>query len=230
MSKKLELNTGIQVIGIGGYKGSGKDTLGNHLVDHINEKGERHAIRIGFADALKVHCVEKYGVDLELCHADNHTKNTTLTGVNWFDMPREIQEKFRYSKADDQRLTYRELLQIEGTELGRDKFGEDIWLEKITENINSIESDKPLTIIITDVRFDNEAQYIMSNGGHVIRILSTLNNRDAHSTEMGITRYNYEVEGFGKTSLKNSQRDIETLYGYINLHERVRDFVEEENK
>ena len=224
----MKLNTGTQIIGLGGYKGSGKNTLGNHLADLINKKGKRHAVCIGLADALKEYCVEEYGLDLEICHADNHTKNTTLTKVAWNTMPQKIQTKYEYKRSDSVYMTYREVLQIVGTDLGRDIFGEDVWLERFTARANAVQSDKPITIVVTDVRFDNEAQYCMKNGGHVIRVMSDAKVVDTHATEAGITQYNYEVCGKGRASLVHSKKDIWTLYGYICLHENVRDFVNEE--
>lgn len=227
MNEKLKIKDGVQLVGLGGLKGSGKDTLGNHLVDSICVKGERHAVRIGLADTLKEYCVAEFGMDLDICHADNHTKNTTLSPVLWEDMPEYIQRKYQDVKADTIKLTYREALQIIGTDLGRDKFGEDVWLERFTERVNTIKSDLPITVVVTDVRFDNEAKYVMNNGGHVVRIMSDQKNTDHHVTEMGIAFYNYEVEGKGKQSLAHSKSDIVTLYGYMELHERVRNLIEE---
>jgi Ni2+-binding GTPase involved in maturation of urease and hydrogenase len=227
MREELKIKENVQLVGLGGLKGSGKDTLGQHLVDSINEKGERFAIRIGLADNLKRYCVDEYGMDMDICHADNHTKNTTLSPVLWENMPTGIQHKYLNSRADDIKLTYREALQIIGTDLGRDEFGEDIWLERFTQAVNTITSDKPITVVITDVRFDNEAKFVMNNGGHVVRIMSDQKPNDHHVTEMGITHYNYEVEGKGRASLAHSKGDIETLYGYMELHERVRNFIEE---
>ena len=228
--KQKKLPTGIQVIGLAGHKGSGKDTLGDHLGSYINTEGKREAFTIGLADPLKLYCAQEYGLDLTTCHADDHTKNTTLSPVAWNTMPKEIQERFEHTKADTTNMTYREVLQIVGTELGRDKYGENVWINKFVDSVASIKSDKPITIIVTDVRYDNEAQFIMDNGGHVVRIISDYKAVDMHVSEMGVSRYNYEVEGKGKASLKASKQDIETLYGYITLHERVRDFVNEEEK
>ena len=224
---KEQLHTSIQLIGIGGYKGSGKDTLGAHLVDTINSKGDREAFRIGFADAVKEHCVSNYGLDLEICHADDHTKNTTLSTVAWNTMPSEIQEKYYHHRADTTHMTYREVLQVVGTDICRDKEGEDVWLKRFVAKANSLTSDKPISVVVTDVRFNNEATFIMENRGHVVRIISEQKKGDTHVSEQGISFYNYEIEGKGKASLKSSKRDIAELYGWISLHERVRDFVEE---
>lgn len=227
MKTKLKLKDGIQVISLAGYKGSGKDTLGNHLVDHINSMGEREAIRIGLADALKTYCHEAYLLDMDIMMADQHTKDTTLTKLLWADMPQEVKDKYNNSKSDTIYMTYREAMQIIGTDLGREKHGEDIWLQHLTDKINCVENEKPLTVVVTDVRFDNEAQWCMDNGGHVVKIVSNIKNKDVHVSELPVSRYNYEIMGKGKSSLAASKTDIETLYGYMELHERVRNFTEE---
>ena len=61
-------------------------------------------------------------------------------------------------------MTYREALQRIGTEVMRDSLDKDIWIRSLdvrTEHQN---------IIIDDVRFENEVDWIRSKGGIVLRI------------------------------------------------------------
>lgn len=55
----------------------------------------------------------------------------------------------------------RKALQTLGTEWGR-ALHEDIWIRHLCENTGK------RTIIIPDIRFDNEAKYVLHNGGYVI--------------------------------------------------------------
>lgn len=57
------------------------------------------------------------------------------------------------------------LLQRAGTEAGRSILGEDVW-------VNALFHDHSTTpaLVITDVRFPNEAQAIIDRGGRVLRI------------------------------------------------------------
>lgn len=226
MKKKVKLKDGVQIIGLAGYKGSGKDTLGNHLVSEINNKGDRYAVRVGFADALKEYCAERYNMDRDILYADQHKKDTTLSELLWTDFDDEVQKRYERSRVDTKFLTYREVLQVVGTDVFREEDG-TIWIDKLTEHVNTIESELPLTVVITDLRFDNEALWVMENDGHVIRIMSDLQKTDVHTSEFGVTMYNFEVLGKGKSSLKHSKKDVYELYRYILLYERVRDYEEE---
>jgi dephospho-CoA kinase len=64
----------------------------------------------------------------------------------------------------------RRLLQIEGTENGRDILGKDIWIRYLHNWIKVHESRGTRNFICTDVRFLNEFDYIKKRGGIVIRI------------------------------------------------------------
>lgn len=81
--------------------------------------------------------------------------------------------------------TYRDLLNEVGTNIGRNQFHQNIWVDIIRKSILSGD-----ITIIDDVRFENEAEFIKNHGGFLIRI-----NRD-------VNEINYESE----TSLDNYQK------------------------
>jgi phosphomevalonate kinase len=64
----------------------------------------------------------------------------------------------------------RQLLQQEGTENGRCKYGQDIWIKHFDAWSSVFGSRGINAIILSDVRFLNEVQYIKNKGGLVIRI------------------------------------------------------------
>jgi len=64
----------------------------------------------------------------------------------------------------------RRLLQLEGTENGRDILGTDIWIRYLENWIKVHESRGIKNFICTDVRFKNEFDYIKDRGGIVLRI------------------------------------------------------------
>ena len=94
------------------------------------------------------------------------------------------------------RLAY----QTFGTELIRDNYGDDAWL-KIAPKEN---------VIITDVRFDNEAEHVINNGGHVIKI-----DRDIdygvldHSSEKGISDHLIHADIVNDGSLEDLEKSVE---------------------
>lgn len=67
-------------------------------------------------------------------------------------------------------LKVRKLLQVLGTEEGRDKYGEDVWL-KFAELFMLMQYESGQDrFVIPDVRFPNEVQWVQSLGGKVYRI------------------------------------------------------------
>ncbi len=60
----------------------------------------------------------------------------------------------------------RKALQTMGTDWGRNMIVQDIWLKRAQIEINSNEH-----LVVSDVRFDNEARLIRSNGGIIVKII-----------------------------------------------------------
>lgn len=105
----------------------------------------------------------------------------------------------------------RRLLQLAGTEQGRNKFGYDIWIRTLETWIKILNSRGVERFIISDVRFQNEADWVKSFGGSLIKIESpirynqrlakeTNNNPDkineikAHASEVNIDKIsNYDI-------------------------------------
>jgi len=91
-----------------------------------------------------------------------------------FEEPKDkelIDDRFGFS--------YRQAMQSLGTEWGR-KLNPDLWLNLMKENI----TDK--NIVISDVRFENEAEYIRSVG-KLVHIQRDTGVVDSHISEQGIT-------------------------------------------
>lgn len=81
-------------------------------------------------------------------------------------------------------LSYRQLAQTLGTEWGR-TLHPDLWLILLDATLKNLPHDAK--IVITDVRFENEANWIRQHGTlwHITRPNHT-NNVRAHSSENGI--------------------------------------------
>lgn len=74
----------------------------------------------------------------------------------------------------------RRLLQLLGTECGRECIDVNIWVDLWVKAVNGLEGVVDV-VIADDVRFENEAQAIHSLGGKVIRVTGN------HSPEIGLT-------------------------------------------
>lgn len=145
--------------------------------------GEFNCAFVGFADHIKVNAAARLKVPI----SDMYGKKTP-----------EI----------------RKMLQIAGTEEGRDKYGEDIWINTLKNWIDLRYSrDKTRIFIITDCRFKNEARWIESQNGILIRInapdrnkikLSEENDTGAISTHPSETDLDdYEFKYIVDNSIKN---------------------------
>ena len=129
------------VVGISGKMGSGKDLVYNMLcelssVDFENKK---------FAYPIKWIVSVLIGCDIRQLE-DREFKETEL-GEEWDG------------------LTPRKLLQLLGTEAGREIIHPNIWVNALFADYS-----EDSNWIITDVRFPNEAKAIKNKGGILIRV------------------------------------------------------------
>lgn len=77
----------------------------------------------------------------------------------------------------------RRLLQVEATEKGRNVLGEDIWIRHLDAWLKIYESRGIERCIITDVRFQNEAEWIRSKGGFILKIVAVDRNTERMQKE-----------------------------------------------
>lgn len=136
----------MSIIGLVGFIGSGKGTVG----DILEQKG---FIKDSFAKPLKDACAVMFGWSRELLEGD------TEMSRKWREEPDSY-----WSEKFGREFTPREALQKMGTEAGRDVFHKDIWV------ISLLNRAKGKDVVVTDVRFQNEIEYIQGNGGIVIRV------------------------------------------------------------
>lgn len=138
----------IMIIGICGFIGSGKDTVADYLVEHHNFS------RDSFASTLKDAVAAIFGWDREL--VDGRTKEAR----DW----REQVDPWWADRLGMPNLTPRLVLQLWGTEVGRQAFHNDIWIASLENKLRKTDGN----VVITDCRFPNEVQAIKRAGGIVI--------------------------------------------------------------
>jgi hypothetical protein len=141
------------IIGIVGFIGSGKGTVGDILADDYGFQ------KVAFANPLKDATASIFGWKREWLEGD------TKESREW----REEIDDFWSGALKRPGFTPRLALQLMGTEAGRDIFGEDIWVNALKARIDNYEG-MAKDFVITDVRFPNEIEAIKSWGGYVYRI------------------------------------------------------------
>ena len=179
----------LNLLGIEGYKGSGKDTACKWL----QEMSPIPIKRLAFGDILKQEVHELFSIPMELLHADEETKNSTLTTVTYLDLG--LPQTTRRS-----RLTVREVLQFWGTDIRRSQ-DPDYWVNQLRPVIQDYYHNNPDdVIVITDVRFANEVKMILELNGLLVRMTGKALNEDTHESENQELYFDYEVPGKGNAS------------------------------
>lgn len=133
-----------RIIGLNGVARAGKDTVAGILHDI-------------------------YGYEI---FSYSETLNDALIALNPFIAPGDGAGHLRYADAVEfegyevakERPEVRRLLQAMGTEVGRNMFGQNIWVDALMKKIGNEKA------VITNVRFPNEAEAVWSRGGQVWEI------------------------------------------------------------
>lgn len=152
------------LIAITGKAGAGKSTAAEALVKSLG------FVELAFADPLKQSVMHKFGLSEGDVYSQEGKK--TVHPV-WGITPGEI-------------------LQREGTEVTRAYWGDDFWLRRWRMNYDAHLGYGMKDVIVPDCRFDNEAEFIRSMGGKIVRIVrpdsGPLEGRDPnHPSERGIS-------------------------------------------
>lgn len=156
------------LIGLHGRKQAGKDTVfarAAHLMADVVP-----VERASFADMLYRSAAEALGVTVDLLQElkSNPTARVVVLTHTEYDVQAHAS------------LSVREYLQRYGTEAHRDIFGSDFW-------VDNVELDHAGRIVmVTDVRFENEARAVQAAGGRVFNVVGPPeieNAGDGHASE-----------------------------------------------
>lgn len=195
-----------RIIGISGKIGSGKDTFAKLLAEQLVGKVERHAL----ADKLRLITEIVSGVKMSTTHEINKPFCNEIR--NYTQDQKNIVIK-QFNK------TIGETLQLVGTDLFRDNYDTDIWVKSFfNEELDEKLNDGKI-IIVPDVRFINEANHIIQEGGYLIRLegdpigvrVNSLRDLN-HISETNLDNYNK----FDKVIYNNNNKDVNILKTIVN--------------
>lgn len=174
----------MRIIGLTGAAGAGKDTVAEMVASHDSGTGGV-AVRQGFADSLKLSAARIVNPAID--------QNKAVEFCNWLKTDGRVQfvtedgpAPALQSKGGEviSDISGRQFLQRYGTEAHRDVFGQDFWLNAVLPEGR----DDCDTLLIPDVRFENEAQRIKDRGGEVWKVIRPgIEAVEAHSSESGIS-------------------------------------------
>ena len=113
---------------------------------------------------------------------------------------------------DHKTFETRQKLQQYGTENGRDKYHQDIWIRGLDIQIETFKrrSGENSLVIICDVRFINEYHYIKQKGGKIIRIEAPNRTKLRYSKEAALDEEQMKIimNHRSETELDNIVFDI----------------------
>lgn len=177
------------LIGVCGNKFMGKDTIADYLT------AEYGYTKLAFAQPVKEVSKILFGFTHEQLHGDQKEE----TDKNWGITPRTV---FQFIGTD---LIRKQMCKI------LPDIGEDFWVECLKQKCKKLlESGK--SVVISDVRFENEANAIKDLGGIIIRVhRSSANNDDSHESENSLKNIDVTHDIFNNSSLKELYSTINKL-------------------
>jgi len=155
--------------------------------DYISAKYEIPTY--AFADPLKAAACQLFGIAPQMAY-----------GTGGYD---------REQIVPQWGISVREMLQKLGSECMRMNFGADFWTKRA-----EIVTNQHRHLIISDVRFDNEADWVKSKAGIVINITRESSINSSHASERGVSKTDHQIENNGNAmELFNKIDEILMAYG-----------------
>lgn len=216
----------VTIVGIKGFKGSGKDTVASMisyilhdgimkasydtwLLYHKNDFIENDEIIIHFADKLKDDISEFCGIDRKLLDRQEIKENyyynfkTGIVSTNIKDIDYVINTVLECDNLstllllnNNVSIKIRALLQYYGTNVIRNHFWHNAFVHYTINKAFDIRN-KLGQCIIADARFDNECNVIKVCGGKIIRVDRRVNNDNHESEQIKICDDDYVIDNNG---------------------------------
>lgn len=183
----------------------GKDTFAEEFAKLSPIPCQRHA----FGDKVKETIELLTGYDMkEFCPNNNPFYN----------------EIYNYTQEDKNVFlplwdkTIGESLQIIGTDALRNRFDSDVWVKALFSTVGKETLEMGHILLIPDVRFENEANYILENGGILVRLegdpanIRENSRRDLmHESEISLDDYEYFTYILESVNFKQLHENIEKI-------------------
>lgn len=266
----------IRLIGISGHTGAGKDLVADHLVythgftqvaladpikrfgynvflfsgnqlwgpsDQKNRVDPRYAGKANSAWDFALGRLEAYGRSYctSVLGTDDIDDVTDAYNalVHWF---------FWLRNNYGANLSPRVMLQTLGTEWGRERVSQDIWIDYALRNVKTLlhldgntrewtydpvegikhadrsQDTGTLGIVISDIRFENEIKAIREAGGAVIRIVRP--ETDEVAQDVGVKGHKSEAQEFSFDNFDfiiNNNKSIQELYYNVDQYLEIFD-------
>lgn len=192
------------LVGLTGFARCGKDSIGETM--EFRYKYRRYAL----ADPIRKAASEIFGMPLNVFGGTNPNRE-------------QVDEFWGYSP--------RQMLQMLGTEAIRNVFGQDVWVKRAAMEWKTMRAMRSLEdnnmevpywngMVVTDIRFDNEAQWVVGEGGTVVEVkrpgVAAVNT---HVSEKGIDRKYISYTLYNDGTLSELDSKVYDLVSHIRSQE-----------
>lgn len=218
------------IIGINGYAGSGKDTVGT-IIQYLQTTPSNVSLEdvLDFPLTHQWWLEEASGWEVKKWAGKLKAIASMLTGIN---QEKFEDQEFKKTNLDTQwdcnppgkvgtvyrqPMTVRDFLQKLGTDAIRDGLHTNAWVNALMADYKKIdynddEQPEYPNWIITDTRFSNEAQAIKDAGGIVIRVdrpgVKPIND---HPSEVGLDSWKFDYKIANVSDLKALTGTVEMI-------------------
>ena len=179
------------LIGVAGQKYNGKDTIADYLVS------EYGFIKLSFADALKEMCKVLFNFNDEQLYGSEKESIDDFWGIK----PRDA---FTYFGTDIMRKQLNNLIP---------NINENFWIKCLEKKmVNLKKNNENIKIVIADVRFENEVNFIKSYNGLIIRVIRPDKILyDCHESEKNILDLSVDYEIMNNSTLNHLYQQVNKI-------------------
>lgn len=163
----------------------------------------------------------------------NGRPHAILSFADYFKFGAIVKDGLDRTKVFGRKDKYtRTRLQQIGTEEGRDKYGENIWVNIMREIILQYQSRGIEFIFITDCRFPNEVKFIEEMKGIVIRIeakdrnafiMSKEDSNSSHPSETSLQNHSFDYVIYNNIDRNDVADQVRVLI--LHIRERFKDEI-----
>jgi hypothetical protein len=216
------------IIGINGYSGSGKDTIGI-IIQYLNCE---HVGEITIEDAVKDYRLHEWWLEdqseWEVKKFAGKLKDIAshLTGI---DIENFEDQEFKKTNLGKEwaihglPMSVRDFLQKLGTEGLRNGLHDDVWVNALFADYKKLdygdeEQAQYPNWIITDTRYINEAKAIKNKGGIIIRVerpgVTPINN---HPSEVGLDKWDFDYKVVNNSDIFDLKETVKQILKHAKL-------------
>lgn len=192
------------LVGLIGKKRSGKDAFASRLV-------EAHGFqRLAFADPLKAAVLDAnpiLSVELDETHLFPESLPAQHPRLRW------VVAEIGWERAKELREV-RRLLQATGVAM-REHVDPELWVWPVLDKVIWHRADDE-PVVVTDVRFPNEAQAIRRDGGKLVRVVRPgVPSDDRHVSETALDDYRVDYVATNGGSLDDLRNVADHLAWWL---------------